>query len=49
MHAGIKVIVVLIILLIAFIMLVGLIVGWTGESQSAMEGIFDFLNNLLPK
>jgi hypothetical protein len=49
MHTGIKIIVVLLILLIAFIILVGLMIGWTGESQGVMGNIFDFLNNLLPK
>jgi len=49
MHTGMKVIVVLIILLIAFIILVGLMVGWTGETQNIVGDIFGFLNNLLPK
>jgi hypothetical protein len=49
MHTGIKVIVVLLILLIGFIILVGLMISWTGESQDVMGNIFDFLNNLIPK
>lgn len=48
MHTGIKVLVVLLILLIAFIILVGLIIGWSGESQNIMEEIFGFFGNLLP-
>jgi len=48
MHTTMKVIVVLIILLIAFIILVGLMVGWAGESQSAMGDIFGFLKGMLP-
>jgi len=49
MHTTMKVIVVLVILLIAFIIIVGLMVGWAGESQSAMGDIFGFLNKMMPK
>ncbi|NIP39994.1 MAG: hypothetical protein GTN39_00565 [Candidatus Aenigmarchaeota archaeon] len=48
MHTGIKVIVVLLILLIAFIILVGLMIGWTGESQNIMGDLFKFFDNLMP-
>jgi hypothetical protein len=48
MHTLIKVVVVLIILLIAFIILVGLMIGWTGESQNIMGEIFKFFDNIFP-
>lgn len=49
MHAPIKVVAVLLILLIAFIILVGLMVGWTGQSGNIMQDIFKLINNLMPK
>ncbi|NIO19708.1 MAG: hypothetical protein GTN76_02915 [Candidatus Aenigmarchaeota archaeon] len=47
MHVTIKVVVVLLILLIAFIVLVGLMIGWTGESQNVIGDIFNSLNKFL--
>jgi hypothetical protein len=48
MHITIQVLAVIMILLIAFIVLVGLMIGWTGETQNAIGGIFDFFSRLLP-
>jgi|GEM_PF-2040085 len=48
MHTGIKVIVVLLILLIGFIIMVGLMIGWAGDSQNVMGEMFNFFNNIFP-
>jgi len=46
MRWGIKIIVVFLLILIFFIVTVGLITVWTGQSNEAVEGVFDFLKNM---
>jgi len=46
MEWGIKIIVMTLIIIVFFLVVVGLVTMWSGQSNDLANGIYDFLRNL---
>jgi len=48
MHFSIKVLVMIILVLIAFLIFLGMMTGWSGGINELTKNLLDFFNNIMP-